>query len=243
MARGRFLARQDADDVSLPGRLRAQASCLASEPGVVLVSCWTRFVGPEGEELFVVRRHEDPAEARRLLRARTVDRVRGLSGHGSAMMRRADYEHAGGYREAFWVAQDLDLWLRLTDRSDSGIRFLPQVLYEARFSPASLSMDHHREQLALARIALDLTEARSTGGDETALLAAAAAIRPPSRRSTRVSPAGDYFIGKSLLARRDGRAQRYLARVVRRRPWHLQAWAGLVLSVLFGLLPPRASGR
>src|SRR5262245_28979404 len=43
-ARGEFITRQDAGDISLPGRLARQRIILDSEPAVVMVSCATRFV-------------------------------------------------------------------------------------------------------------------------------------------------------------------------------------------------------
>ena len=54
-ARGEFIARQDAGDVSLPSRLKSQASLLRDHPDCVLVSCWTDMVGPEGEFLYTRR--------------------------------------------------------------------------------------------------------------------------------------------------------------------------------------------
>lgn len=243
MARGEFIARQDSDDVSLPSRLQKQLECLRDHRTAVLVSCWTRFIGPTDEELFVIRRHEGPLEARRLLRATAVDRVQGIAGHGSAMFRRADYERVGGYHEEFWVAQDLDLWLRLTDRADAGVHFVLEILYEARFTPASLSMGHHQEQLALARIALDLAAVREGRGDESRLLAEAADIRRPVARANRAGAAGYYFMGRCLLTQGDQRARGYLLEAIRREPLHWRAWVGMLWALLLSLAPrkqPRA---
>jgi glycosyltransferase involved in cell wall biosynthesis len=53
IAQGAFIARQDCGDRSLPGRLSKQASILRDSPRVGLVSCFTRYVGPEGEFLYL----------------------------------------------------------------------------------------------------------------------------------------------------------------------------------------------
>jgi glycosyltransferase involved in cell wall biosynthesis len=229
-ARGEFIARHDADDVSLPGRLETQVHYLDTHSEIPLVSCWTRFVGPHDEELFVVAPSETPTEARRRLRAREVGSIRGLV-HGSAMFRRTHYLRVGGYREAFWLAQDLDLWLRLTDPEAAGVYFVPEILYVARFSPSSLSFRHNAEQVALAHIAVRLTEARENREDEGPLLAEAASHHRSPRKGG-VGARGFYFIARCLLDRRDRRARRYFRLAIRQNPLHINAWLGWVVSVL-----------
>jgi glycosyltransferase involved in cell wall biosynthesis len=229
-ARGDYIARQDADDVSLPDRLRKQADLLAASPELALVSCWTLTIGPEGEELFTIRRHESPAEARRLLREADASTVKGIPGHGSAMYRRADYERAGGYRPEFYFAQDLDLWLRLTDVGAIG--FVPEILYQVRFAPGCLSTRFHAEQMALARLALESKSLRERGQADAGVLAQATSFRPKANRGRSGSDTarGLYFIGRCLLDRRDRRAGMYLRAAARQRPWDLRSWTMLWLS-------------
>ena len=51
MARGRFVARQDADDLAFPGRLARLAADLDTHPEVVLVASAAVMFGPRGELL------------------------------------------------------------------------------------------------------------------------------------------------------------------------------------------------
>jgi glycosyltransferase involved in cell wall biosynthesis len=230
-ARGAFIARQDADDRSLPNRLKRQVERLRSGFDDSLVSCWTNFVGPGGELLYTLTPGEASAEARRRLRAPDVSVVRGIPGHGTALFRRGDYLRVGGYREAFFFAQDLDLWLRLTD-AGGGIGFVPEVLYEVRLSPESISTRHRLQQIELAGIMLALARVREEGGSEEPLLQRAATIRPdPGGGPSRWDRArGLYFIGRCLQQRRDRRAAAYFRAAVRQQPLHLRAWTGLLLS-------------
>jgi glycosyltransferase involved in cell wall biosynthesis len=134
-ASGKFIARQDCDDLSLPGKLNKELSAIEARPDAVLVSCGTRFVGPNGELLYEVSTAEGDATERLL----TLDpqRLRGPAGHGSTLFRRDLFERVGGYREQFYFAQDLDLWTRLVEHG----RYLviPDVLYQVSVGLGSIS--------------------------------------------------------------------------------------------------------
>ena len=189
-------------------------------------------IGPEGEELYAIRRHESPDLSRQLLRKAGISKIKGIPGHGSAMFRSADYHRAGGYRPQFYFAQDIDLWLRLTDHGTIG--FVPDILYHIRFTPGCLSTRYHAEQVALTRLALASKTSRELGNGDAELLVEAAAIRPAEgrRRSGREAAGGFYFIGRCLLDRGDRRAQAYLRAAVRLWPWDLRSWTMLGLSTL-----------
>ena len=226
-ARGRYIARQDADDLSRPERLRKQVDLLENHADVALLSCWTRFVGPEGEELFTAQQTDSPEQATAKLRCGDVSRIQGLNGHGSAMFRRRDYERAGGYRPQFWMAQDLDLWLRLTELGQ--LAFVPEILYEARFTAECISMRCHAAQMRLAQIAIELARCRQLGQPEAGLLEQADSIRPAARpASPRDTAKGLYFLGRCLLNNGDRRGMKYLRQAVRCNPLHVPAWAWLV---------------
>ena len=53
------------------------------------------------------------------MRCLDLERIRGVNGHGSTMFHRVNCPHVGGYRWQFRYAQDLVLWLRLTDLGQS----------------------------------------------------------------------------------------------------------------------------
>src|SRR5262245_21944801 len=127
-ARGEFIARQDVGDLSLPGRLARQRVILDAEPDVVMVSCATRYVGPSEEEVYTVAQSSEELEEG--LRQLTIEKMRGPSSHPSVMLRRSTYEQVGGYRAAFPVAQDLDLWMRISEVGRC--LAMPEVLYQVK---------------------------------------------------------------------------------------------------------------
>jgi glycosyltransferase involved in cell wall biosynthesis len=226
VARGEYIARQDVGDVSLPGRLKKQRECLEARPGVVFVSCGTRFVGPRGEHLYDV--FHDEGEIMKALRSRNSRELRGPAHHGSVMFRRAAYEKVGGYRREFYFAQDLDLWVRLAATGDYAV--VPELFYEALVGPGSLSGTYRRKQLALTKLIAESADRRRAGAPDEDVLSRAAAIRPtrPSGADRLGRARAFYFIASCLRQRRNAAATRYFLRAVRANPLHLKAWCRLL---------------
>jgi hypothetical protein len=228
-ARGKYLARQDAGgDLSLPGRLGRQFAFLESNPGVVLTSCGTRFVGPEGEFLYEMVQQGD--ELRWGLGQLRIDRLRGPSSHPSTMFLRTAYQAVGGYRPEFRVAQDLDLWMRMVEQGRCAAA--PEVLYQASWQPGSISHLRRRQQVLATRAILECRERRRHGESERPVLDRLTAHLAGSDRGWETPPGliharFHYFLGSILAPREPDLARRHLRQAVRCWPWHVKAWAKL----------------
>jgi glycosyltransferase involved in cell wall biosynthesis len=134
-----LLARLDADDVALPDRLARQVGFLSAHPEVGLLGSACREISPAGT---VVRTVTPPGEdaviRRRLIRANPFI-------HSSVMFRRTVLDAAGPYDESFAVAQDYDLWLRMSCVTRLANIVEPLVL--RRLAPGRLS--HARDSTRL----------------------------------------------------------------------------------------------
>jgi glycosyltransferase involved in cell wall biosynthesis len=108
LARAPLVARLDADDAALPERLERQLAYLHAHPEVGLLGTAAREVDSSGREVAIVRPPTGDVEIRRALIRRNP------FVHSSVVMRRAVVEQVGGYDEAFAVAQDYDLWMRMS---------------------------------------------------------------------------------------------------------------------------------
>jgi glycosyltransferase involved in cell wall biosynthesis len=212
MARGRFIARQDADDIAFPGRLARLAEELDAHPQVVLVASASVMFGPRGELLSSWAAAGGQSE-------------RDTSAHGSWMFRRDAYELVGGYRLHFRAAQDVDLRLRFERYGE--VRVLPDVLYAWRIHEGQISA-MSPIQKRLSRLAHEAAARRACGLDDSDLLAEAARLSVEHDTGPRSDPGtGDYFAGRCLVALGDRRAITYLWRACRCEPTRVGRWLAL----------------
>ena len=139
IARAPLLARLDADDVAAPDRLERQVAYMAAHPEIGLLGTAAREVDMHGHTCGLVRPPQDDRSLRRLLIRRNP------FVHSSIVMRRELVERAGGYDAAFAVAQDYDLWLRLSELTR--LANLPDVLVTRRLVPERVSARRENERL------------------------------------------------------------------------------------------------
>ncbi len=227
-ARGIYVARHDAGDLSHPERFAEQARLL--DEGATFVSCATEYVGPALEPLWIA--HPTGAAASGPALVLQPDRepalIDGPTHHGSVMFRRDAYERAGGYRAAFYYGQDFDLWFRLA--AIGTFQSLARVLYRARITPESISSGAREEQQRLAAISLEAMRARHRGEPESEWLAAAAAV---GKSRARPNPAhGLYFIGEALRRNGNPRARFYFRKAIAAAPFSGRAWLRLLQSAM-----------
>jgi glycosyltransferase involved in cell wall biosynthesis len=228
-ARGQFIARHDADDISLPGRLMIQAQMLHEHANLAFVSSWADWIGPVGEMLFEEKTGGDHESLTRLL----LYEKQGPAAHGSVMFRKSAYTVCGGYRKAFYYAQDVDLWLRMGHVGQLG--YVQKSLYRYKVSLESISGSSGDLQSKFSRLAHECHEARLKGADETELLGKAEKLcmDRSGKSCVNSTQAMAYFIGRCLLSNADKRAASYFWLVIRKRPWHLLAWLSLLQITLW----------
>jgi glycosyltransferase involved in cell wall biosynthesis len=140
MAEGKYVARQDADDVSLPSRFESQVAFLEKHPEVDVLGTASFLIDEKGNEIKKTITHPTPS--------RQIFLERNEVFHGSAMIKREALEATGGYNELFKYSQDYELWLRLA--KENNVRNLQTPLYAFRIHKSSISLKKTREQFLFA---------------------------------------------------------------------------------------------
>lgn len=154
-ARGRYLARLDADDVAHPDRLARQVAYLDAHRDVVLLGSAAIFTDAAGREFArftypatheAIREHLETASA---------------FVHSTVMMRRDAFESVGGYRLSP-SGEEYDLWLRLVERFRAAN--LTDFLVRYRVHGTQLTARRLRED-ALCDLVANVAASRRAAGE------------------------------------------------------------------------------
>jgi glycosyltransferase involved in cell wall biosynthesis len=146
-ARGTVVARMDADDVALPGRLAKQVAALEGDPRLGVVGTRVQTLGLCGEGMLRYVAWQNAIVS-------AADHARELFVesplcHPSVALRREALDAVGGWHETTW-AEDYDLWLRL-DAAGWAIAKVPEMLLLWRQREGSLTFSDTRYSFARFR--------------------------------------------------------------------------------------------
>ena len=146
IAQSKYIARLDADDVCMPGRLATQLRYLECHPEVLAVGGAIEMVDEHGHSKG--RRGYPVGQV-----AATSGMLKGCTlAHPAVMMRKEAVHNVGGYRTVFKHAEDYDLWLRLIEHGP--VDNLADVLIKYRIHPESVTHKHGTTQSLSAAAAL-----------------------------------------------------------------------------------------
>jgi len=138
LAQGRYIAIMDADDVSLPNRLMWEVEFMEQHPETGLLGGATEWIDATGR---FICENGFPAEDYEI---RSELLVHCPFCQPTVLLRREAFFLVGGYRAAFALAGDYDLWLRITEHFQCAN--LKQVVLKYRIHPHQVSMRKRRQQ-------------------------------------------------------------------------------------------------
>lgn len=135
LAEGKYIARMDGDDLSLPERFEKQIRYFEEHPDVILISCQTQNFG----ESFLCWKLKESSEE---LKIRML--VRPVFAHPGFMMKRELRDKGFYYDETFRTAQDYEFASRVAGEYQIGI--VPEILLYYRVHKKQVSNLSGNEQ-------------------------------------------------------------------------------------------------
>jgi glycosyltransferase involved in cell wall biosynthesis len=144
-----YIARMDSDDISLPDRFKDQMPLLTSNTRAAVCSSNCYYIDSNSEQTIGT---STVAINPKLIRWEIQHGLRGCI-QGASIFRTACLKHIQGYRPIFKRAEEVDVFLRLSEQFE----FIncPSFLYKIRIRTNSLSMQNIHENVLFNFYALD----------------------------------------------------------------------------------------
>lgn len=174
LAQGKYISIIDADNVSLPDRLRWGLEFMEKHPEVGVLGGGMEPIDARGASLpnaALPYKTARPLENREL---QTALLNYCAIWQNSVLMRKEAFTLVGGYRTLFAQAEDYDLWLRIAERFE--MANLSQPVFKLRYHPYQLSV-RKRTQQTLCWLAARASAVRRKAGQPD-LLDSAKEITP-----------------------------------------------------------------
>jgi glycosyl transferase family 2 len=206
LAQGKYIARMDADDVSLPHRLQVQVDFMELHTEVGLLSGSYERISGDGLLDRVRLPLLDDEIRSMMLRENAMC-------HPAVMMRKEVAIACGGYRKVFSESEDYDLWLRMSERSQ--LANLEQPILQYRVHPKQASIVNSRHQMLCVLAARTAASFRKQGRPDP--FSGAEQITPKLLRKLGVTRAE---IQDCLLASHRSSVLDPIRRAFRVRLWH-----------------------
>jgi glycosyltransferase involved in cell wall biosynthesis len=218
-ARGKLIARMDADDLCYPDRFDRQLRFLDENPRCIAVGSAVMLVDPFNSTLWKIDVKTQHADI-------DADLLTGNGWalfHPTAILSRQAILDVGGYRAEYQWAEDLDLFLRLAEVGR--LANLPDALLRYRQHFASVNRTKlEAQQLRSERVVLEAYHRRGVRAPERLSLP----VRPPLTAYDQTRA----WCQRALLSRNLYAARRHAMTAFRLQPTAQQSWSLMYHAML-----------
>jgi glycosyltransferase involved in cell wall biosynthesis len=144
-SRGKYIARQDADDISYLDRFEKQIEFVESKKNCMVCSSNYEVINNLGEII-----------SSRIQSTKKFIWIYFLLGnqvaHGTALIDKKLFEKIGYYDESLCCSQDYDLWMRALNYNKYCISFVDSILYKYRDHESNISNTKTLKQKEIAKV-------------------------------------------------------------------------------------------
>ncbi len=137
LARGEYVARMDADDISLPKRLALQVAFMDANRAVGVCGTWIKIFGTSRDRVISYPVDDSNIRSQLLFDCPIAD--------PSVILRRQVFTNAGLLYEINHLAQDYEMWTRA--KNYCRLANIPQVLLHYRLHSSQISSRHLDKQM------------------------------------------------------------------------------------------------
>lgn len=145
VAKGQFIARMDADDVSLPTRFENQLALMLNSPEIDICGSWLevyedpfcRYLQPEGDAQIKSKMFFETSVA-----------------HPTVFFKRDLFFKSGGYDPLATDAEDFDFWERLAHDYKAVFSNIQKILLRYRIHPGVARTDYRMQQASTTECVL-----------------------------------------------------------------------------------------
>jgi len=138
LSRGKYIARIDAGDLSLPDRLKEQIEFMENNPLVGATGCWYWLIDRNGK---IIKERKPPTKFSKIKKSLLYSAP---LIHPALLIRREVLEKVKFYDEEFKYAQDRDLLFRILRYYNLAV--IPKFLLKYRCTKQSISLKNEIEQ-------------------------------------------------------------------------------------------------
>lgn len=143
LARGKYIARMDADDISLPTRFEKQVRMMEENPSIIVCGSRIRYFGIKKRKSVYIAPEFSEENKKWLVRESCF-------AHPTVMMRKKVLvNNRISYHPGYKNAEDYKLWIDLAPYGE--FYNIPEVLLNYRLSPTQITQSHNTEQKKNAR--------------------------------------------------------------------------------------------
>lgn len=220
---GKYVARMDADDESLPTRLALQKSFLDEHADYVVVGSGAIVMDKDGCELYVVKMPMDDGEIRDRLPYKPIFY------HSSTMYVKSTFFACGGYNEKIHhFFEDLILWNQMS--KNGKLHNFHEPLIKYRLTPTSITYNKPRDRELTKRIIFKINSGENLSTNDVNYIESLKRGRSIQQKKS------DYYyslgnIHHNLLGEQ-AKAKNYYISALKQNPFNIKALIKLIQSLI-----------
>ncbi|MCW3090214.1 MAG: hypothetical protein JWP81_1283 [Ferruginibacter sp.] len=219
-----LIARFDADDICLPGRLKIQYDFMIAHPEYIIIGSDADFIDMEDNYVFT---YNPPWHSNKDIQLMVRSKCPFI--HSGVMYRKDAIVNAGGYNVHAHAFEDHLLWRKILEKGMACN--IAKVLLKVRLNPASISIDekwHHKRFIEIKNKSIEKGDISEEEGRELKTIL--------NEQANRKIKEGAYYslLGKKYLWNnyQPGKARNSLKKTLLIHPWNITSWGLLMLSYM-----------